>query len=121
VGPGLGKFRAAEILELIEKAKQPMVVDADGLNILAEKISTLKHCKGKRLLTPHPGEMKRLSRGEKETRAKTATKPSVRAVGRVAQIRRVGCGRPTGPGLAFVVALLGGRCSVVTPYRENVL
>jgi hydroxyethylthiazole kinase-like uncharacterized protein yjeF len=74
VGPGLGKSRAADILELIEKAKQPMVVDADGLNILAEKISTLRRCKGKRLLTPHPGEMKRLSPGEKETRAKTATK-----------------------------------------------
>ena len=74
VGPGLGKSRAAEILELIEKAKQPMVVDADGLNILAQKTSTLKHCKGKRLLTPHPGEMKRLSPDEKETRAKTATK-----------------------------------------------
>jgi len=74
VGPGLGKSRAAEILELIEKAKQPMVVDADGLNILAEKISTLKRCRGKRLLTPHPGEMKRLSPDEKETRAKTATK-----------------------------------------------
>jgi len=74
VGPGLGKSRAAEILELIEKAKQPMVIDADGLNILAQKTSTLKHCKGKRLLTPHPGEMKRLSPDEKETRAKTATK-----------------------------------------------
>jgi NAD(P)H-hydrate epimerase len=74
VGPGLGKSRATEILELIEKAKQPMVIDADGLNILAEKISTLRHCKGKRLLTPHPGEMKRLSPNEKETRAKTATK-----------------------------------------------
>jgi ADP-dependent NAD(P)H-hydrate dehydratase / NAD(P)H-hydrate epimerase len=74
VGPGLGKSRAAEILELIEKAKQPMVIDADGLNILAEKTSTLKHCKGKRLLTPHPGEMKRLSPHDKETRAKLATK-----------------------------------------------
>ncbi len=74
VGPGLGKSRAAEILELIEKAKQPMVIDADALNILAEKTSTLKHCKGKRLLTPHPGEMKRLWPSEKETRAKTATK-----------------------------------------------
>ncbi|HET9366542.1 MAG TPA: NAD(P)H-hydrate dehydratase [Candidatus Udaeobacter sp.] len=74
VGPGLGKSRAAEILELIEKAKQPMVIDADALNILAEKTSTLKHCKGKRLLTPHPGEMKRLLPDEKETRAKTATK-----------------------------------------------
>src|SRR6266571_2546120 len=49
VGPGLGKSRTAEILELIEKAKQPMVVDADGLNILADKISVLKRCKGKRL------------------------------------------------------------------------
>src|SRR5437588_5580105 len=74
VGPGLGKSHASEILELIEKAKQPMVIDADGLNILAENISILKRCKGKRLLTPHPGEMKRLSSGEKETRAKTATK-----------------------------------------------
>jgi hydroxyethylthiazole kinase-like uncharacterized protein yjeF len=74
VGPGLGKSHATEILELIEKAKQPIVIDADGLNILAEKTSTLKHCKGKRLLTPHPGEMKRLSPDEKETRAKTATK-----------------------------------------------
>jgi NAD(P)H-hydrate epimerase len=74
LGPGLGKSRAAEILELIEKAKQPMVIDADGLNILAAKISTLKCCKGERLLTPHPGEMKRLFPGKKETRAKTATK-----------------------------------------------
>jgi NAD(P)H-hydrate epimerase len=74
VGPGLGKSRAAEILELIEKAKQPMVIDADALNILAEKTSALKHCKGKRLLTPHPGEMKRLWPNKKETRAKTATK-----------------------------------------------
>jgi ADP-dependent NAD(P)H-hydrate dehydratase / NAD(P)H-hydrate epimerase len=73
VGPGLGKSHAAEILELIEKTKQPMVVDADGLNILAGKRAALRHCKGERLLTPHPGEMKRLSSGEKETRAKTAT------------------------------------------------
>src|SRR5215472_1919015 len=74
VGPGLGKSRAAEILELIEKAKQPMVVDADGLNIVSEKSSVLRRCKGKRLLTPHPGEMKRLFPEEQQARAKTATK-----------------------------------------------
>src|SRR5206468_1017462 len=74
LGPGLGKSRAVEILEIIEKAKQPMVVDADGLNILADKISMLKRCRGKRLLTPHPGEMKRLFPSKKETRAATATK-----------------------------------------------
>src|SRR5206468_12847744 len=60
LGPGLSKSRAAEILELVEKAKQPMVLDADGLNIVSEKTSVLRRCKGKRLLTPHPGEMKRL-------------------------------------------------------------
>jgi NAD(P)H-hydrate epimerase len=74
VGPGLGKSRAAEILELIEKVKQPMVLDADGLNIISEKISLLRRCKGKRLLTPHPGEMKRLFPEDKQSRGKTATK-----------------------------------------------
>jgi hydroxyethylthiazole kinase-like uncharacterized protein yjeF len=74
LGPGLGKSRASEILELIKKAKQPMVVDADGLNILADKMSVLRRCKGKRLLTPHPGEMARLFPNKKESRAKTAAK-----------------------------------------------
>jgi ADP-dependent NAD(P)H-hydrate dehydratase / NAD(P)H-hydrate epimerase len=74
VGPGLGKSRAAEILELIEKARQPMVLDADGLNIVSEKTSVLRRCKGERLLTPHPGEMKRLFLGEKDSRARTATR-----------------------------------------------
>ena len=74
VGPGLGKSRAAEILELIEKVKQPMVLDADGLNIVSEKISVLRRCKGKRLLTPHPGEMKRLFPEDQQSRGKTATK-----------------------------------------------
>ena len=74
LGPGLGKSRAGEVLELIEKAKQPMVVDADGLNILSKKISALRRCKGERLLTPHPGEMKRLFPDHKETRSETATK-----------------------------------------------
>ena len=60
LGPGLGKERASEVLNLIENAQQPMVVDADGLNILADKIHTLRTCRGPRLLTPHPGEMKRL-------------------------------------------------------------
>ncbi len=60
LGPGLGKSRASEILNLIENVQQPMVVDADGLNILSEKIDILRSCRGPRLLTPHPGEMKRL-------------------------------------------------------------
>jgi ADP-dependent NAD(P)H-hydrate dehydratase / NAD(P)H-hydrate epimerase len=72
VGPGLGKSRAGEVLRLIERAEQPMVVDADGLNILSEKIDTLKHCRGPRLVTPHPGEIKRLFDPGKMSRAGTA-------------------------------------------------
>src|SRR2546423_4284250 len=72
LGPGLGKSRAAEILNLIENAQQPMVVDADGLNILAEKVQVLRSCRGPRLLTPHPGEMKRLMEVGKMARAGVA-------------------------------------------------
>src|SRR5207248_923923 len=57
VGPGLGTSRAGEILQVIEQMDKPMVVDADGLNMLAKKMDVLKRCRGSRLLTPHPGEM----------------------------------------------------------------
>ena len=70
VGPGLGRANAVEIRRLIEQSERPMVLDADGLNIVADDIAILQRCAGPRLLTPHPGEMKRLapnaacSRGE---------------------------------------------------------
>jgi NAD(P)H-hydrate epimerase len=69
LGPGLGKARASEILNLIENAPQPMIVDADGLNIVADKVEVLRSCRGARLLTPHPGEMKRLMEVGKMARA----------------------------------------------------
>jgi hydroxyethylthiazole kinase-like uncharacterized protein yjeF len=72
LGPGLGRSREREILNLIEHATPPMVVDADGLNILSEKVDILEHCRGPRLLTPHPGEMKRLFESGKMSRAGTA-------------------------------------------------
>jgi ADP-dependent NAD(P)H-hydrate dehydratase / NAD(P)H-hydrate epimerase len=72
VGPGLGKERASDILKLIQRAKQPMVIDADGINLLADRRDTLKTCEGPRLLTPHPGEMQRLFDSGKMSRAGTA-------------------------------------------------
>jgi len=72
LGPGLGKSHATEILDLIKSSEQPMVVDADGLNVLADKIDILKHCRGPRLLTPHPGEMERLFEVGKMSRAGVA-------------------------------------------------
>lgn len=73
IGPGLGKAQAAEVRELIERAPQPMICDADALNILSEDLSPLHRAKGPRLLTPHPGEMARLDPGSKErSRRETA-------------------------------------------------
>ena len=46
-----------------------MVIDADGLNILADEIDVLRRCRGPRLLTPHPGEMQRLFSAGKMARA----------------------------------------------------
>jgi ADP-dependent NAD(P)H-hydrate dehydratase / NAD(P)H-hydrate epimerase len=72
LGPGLGKAEAKDLLKVIERATAPMVVDADGLNILSSDVEILKRCAGPRLLTPHPGEMKRLFDSGKMSRAGTA-------------------------------------------------
>ena len=60
VGPGLGRQDADEILSLIEHFPGPMVVDADALNALSTRLDVLGKASGPRLLTPHPGEMRRL-------------------------------------------------------------
>jgi ADP-dependent NAD(P)H-hydrate dehydratase / NAD(P)H-hydrate epimerase len=60
VGPGLGTDREPELFKLIQRAPQPMIIDADALNILARRTDLLARCAGPRLLTPHPGEMARL-------------------------------------------------------------
>jgi NAD(P)H-hydrate epimerase len=57
LGPGLGRSEWAERLwsELVE-APLPLVLDADGLNLLAKR----PRRRGRWVLTPHPGEAARL-------------------------------------------------------------
>ncbi len=69
IGPGLGQ--RAETVEfaagLIAATKLPMVIDADGLNMLAAdtelmaKVTEMARRGRKVVLTPHPGEMARLA------------------------------------------------------------
>ena len=61
IGPGLSTVHAREILSIIQHASSPCVVDADALNAVSESPGILSGCAGPRLLTPHPGEMERLS------------------------------------------------------------
>src|SRR6185312_6413743 len=63
VGAGLGQKSGAEkfLLELMERARVPMVLDADALNILARHKDKLDGSGRTLVLTPHPGEMARLA------------------------------------------------------------
>jgi ADP-dependent NAD(P)H-hydrate dehydratase / NAD(P)H-hydrate epimerase len=63
-GPGVDKDPAtANVLkQLIQNASQPLVIDADGLNILSENKTWLSFVNGKTILTPHPGEFDRLTK-----------------------------------------------------------
>lgn len=62
-GPGIGmKNNTRKALkELIENAKIPLVFDADALNILSENKEWLNDLPENTILTPHPGEFKRLA------------------------------------------------------------
>jgi NAD(P)H-hydrate epimerase len=61
-GPGIGRGEGLDLLVawLYEHLSQPLVIDADGLNGLANRPEGLAHPGGPRILTPHPGEFLRL-------------------------------------------------------------
>lgn len=67
VGPGLGQKSNTQkaLLALLEAATVPLVLDADALNILALHKDWLGKLPGGSILTPHPGEFKRMA-GETE-------------------------------------------------------
>jgi hydroxyethylthiazole kinase-like uncharacterized protein yjeF len=66
-GPGLGQSEGLRRLVkwLYESLPLPAVFDADALNALANEPETLARPGGPRILTPHPGEFQRLTRGQK--------------------------------------------------------
>ena len=63
IGCGLGfnEDTSAVVKAVLENAKVPVIVDADGINIIADDISILRNAKSKVVLTPHPKEMSRLT------------------------------------------------------------
>jgi hydroxyethylthiazole kinase-like uncharacterized protein yjeF len=63
VGPGLGREPATWrlVADLVTSVRKPLVLDADALNALAERPDVLRVLGPDRVLTPHPGEMSRLT------------------------------------------------------------
>lgn len=63
LGPGLGqKNETIRLIRQLTRLKLPKtVIDGDGLNILAKTDNWWKKLRGEAILTPHPGEMSRLT------------------------------------------------------------
>jgi NAD(P)H-hydrate epimerase len=63
IGPGMSRYREAPAIlhQVLERAGIPIVIDADGLNAVSEDINILKDRQIPIVLTPHPGEMARLT------------------------------------------------------------
>ena len=102
IGPGLGtsEWAVSLVRDALRNAKEPMVIDADALNVLAEYHW---NSDGRfRVLTPHPGEMSRL-RNTSIERFKTTVSPT-----RVAYSREHNC----------VVVLKGYRSIIAFPDGE---
>ena len=61
-GPGLGMGANAKhiVKKVLQSATVPVILDADGLNLVADNPQWLKEAKGTVIVTPHLGEMARL-------------------------------------------------------------
>ncbi len=69
IGPGLGTNEATvrAMADFIAACKEPIVVDADGLNILAQQPELLHKLPADSVLTPHPKEFERLFGATKDS------------------------------------------------------
>jgi NAD(P)H-hydrate epimerase len=68
LGPGISRDRGTGRLvrSLVRRCPAPLIIDADGLNLIARHPRVLKKSSSSLILTPHPGEMSRLTGQSKE-------------------------------------------------------
>ncbi|MBQ9140497.1 MAG: NAD(P)H-hydrate dehydratase [Lachnospiraceae bacterium] len=67
IGPGLGKSEQAEAVfrKVLRISELPLIMDADALNLISEKDElkeAVKRYPGKKVMTPHMGELSRLTK-----------------------------------------------------------
>lgn len=63
LGPGMGARNPATISfvqAFVERVNKPLIIDADGLNMIAASPAAVRARTAATVLTPHPGEMGRL-------------------------------------------------------------
>ncbi len=101
LGPGIGLDpETGEVVRsLLLKLRIPMVLDADGLTHVAQDPAVLHQAKAPVILTPHPGEMSRLSGVSQE----------------VLNTRRVDVAREFSRRSQVIVVLKGARTVIAEP------
>ncbi len=104
LGPGIGRAEATEMFvrRAVEAIPVPLVVDADALHALTGHFDAVRQRKAPTVLTPHPGEMSRLT-------------------GRpVAEIQsdRIGAARTLAADVRAVVVLKGAQTVIADPGGE---
>lgn len=64
LGPGLGRGEAEAqiVVRLVARDEQPIILDADALSVLSEVPQFAPDLKAPIVMTPHPGEYRRLAR-----------------------------------------------------------
>lgn len=100
VGPGLSTPAGVRsVVESLLQSGKPLVIDADGLNVLAGQAEIIRKAAGPVVITPHPGELARL-RGADAAEIQRDRLEAARAAAR---------------DLRCVVALKGARTIVAAP------
>jgi len=91
MGPGLGSDVAQQqiVVRLIAQDQVPLVIDADALNALANLPDFHRDLRASAVLTPHPGEFKRLA--ENLGIKADPIDPAKRQAAAVELARRLGC------------------------------
>jgi len=68
IGPGIGRGGGTRefVFEILRTAEVPVVLDADALFAVSGNLNLLREIKAPCIITPHPGEMSRLTNLSKE-------------------------------------------------------
>ncbi len=91
IGPGMGRGGVVGRLGLraIGQEEAPVIVDADAINALAETVDFAREICGRVILTPHPGEFRRLAEAVGVKPDPASPDERMAAAGDLA--RRLGC------------------------------
>lgn len=121
LGPGLGVTPAAANLvnQILATFDKTIVLDADGLNMVAGDAGVIRNSNARLILTPHPGELRRLRPVAKDEPPLVAARQAAAEFGQIVVLK----GAPTVVALPSQEALINstGNAGMATGGSGDVL